>query len=482
MIRDGFIRHSFTAAITAFVLLSSALVARADVGITINGNSVAVYPAPIMQTGRVFVPLRGVFENLGASVVYNNGQINATGNNTEISLTIGSTQATVNGSPVTIDVAPFIVGSSTYVPLRFVSQALGADVSWDDADQIVEITMGNVASGPDTAPPPIPDYAPPPVPQPNYIWMPGYWAWGIAGYYWVPGTWVVAPQYGLLWTPGYWSWQSGAYSWHQGYWASNVGFYGGVNYGGGYYGNGFVGGRWSNNVFRYNTAVLPVTNTTIIKNVYVDKTVVVNVTNRVSYNGGPNGTSARPTASELTVGRAPHVGLTAAQQQHVQVAAQDRALLAKVNAGKPPVVSAPRPFTPQAKPAGFVPVTSSDRVAAPRPVAPRTAAPRPVATRPPVVPRTAAPRPVATRPVTTRPVPARPVAPQTAAPRPVAPQTAAPRPVVTRPITTRPVPARPVTPPTAAPPHVRPAPQVKPTPHARPHARPTPTPTPTPKP
>ena len=101
MIRDGFIRHSFTAAITAFALFSSVLVARADVGITINGNSVAVYPAPIMQTGRVFVPLRGVFENLGASVVYNNGQINATGNNTEISLTIGSTQATVNGSPAT---------------------------------------------------------------------------------------------------------------------------------------------------------------------------------------------------------------------------------------------------------------------------------------------------------------------------------------------------------------------------------------------
>jgi hypothetical protein len=250
------VRQALIVAIGAFMLFSSALAARADVGITINGSSVAVYPAPIMQSGRVFVPLRSVFENLGASVVYSNGQINATGNNTEISLTIGSTQATVNGSPVTIDVAPFIVGASTYVPLRFVSQALGANVSWDDGDQIVEITTGSVASAPDSAPPPIPYYTPPPVPQANYIWMPGYWAWGIAGYYWVPGTWVVAPQYGLLWTPGYWSWQNGGYAWHQGYWASSVGFYGGVNYGAGYYGNGFVGGRWSNNVFRYNTAVL----------------------------------------------------------------------------------------------------------------------------------------------------------------------------------------------------------------------------------
>jgi len=451
------VRQALIVAIGAFMLFSSALAARADVGITINGSSVAVYPAPIMQSGRVFVPLRSVFENLGASVVYSNGQINATGNNTEISLTIGSTQATVNGSPVTIDVAPFIVGASTYVPLRFVSQALGANVSWDDGDQIVEITTGSVASAPDSAPPPIPYYTPPPVPQANYIWMPGYWAWGIAGYYWVPGTWVLAPQYGLLWTPGYWSWQNGGYAWHQGYWASSVGFYGGVNYGAGYYGNGFVGGRWSNNVFRYNTAVLPVTNATIIKNVYVDKTVVVNGTNRVSYNGGPSGTSARPTASDAAVARAPHVAMTAAQQQHVQVAAQDRALLAKVNAGKPPVVAAPRPFTPAVKPAGFVPVSASDHVAPARTAAPRPAAPRTVAPRP-VVPQTAAPRPVAPqtaapRPVTTRPLATRPVTPRTAAPPPIVPHTAAPRPIAPRPSNV----PRPT-------PHARPTPQEKPTP------------------
>ena len=455
------IRYAVAAAVTAFIVLSCALAARADVGITINGSSVDVYPAPIMQNGRVFVPLRGVFENLGASVVYSNGQINATGNNSEISLTIGSTQATVNGSPVTIDVAPFIVGASTYVPLRFVSQALGANVSWDEANQVVDITTGSVVAGPDSAPPPIPYYTPPPVPQPNYIWVPGYWAWSIAGYYWIPGTWVPAPQYGLLWTPGYWSWQNGSYAWHSGYWASSVGFYGGINYGAGYYGNGFVGGRWSNNTFRYNTAVLPVTNTTIIRNVYVDKTVVVNSTvNHISYNGGPNGTSARATTSQLAVARAPHVAMTATQQQHAQVASQDRSLLAKVNGGKPPVVAAPRPFTPAAKPAGFTPVTSSDRIATPRPVAaPRTAAPRPIVTA----------RPVYTRPIATRP--------PVVAPRPVVTQrpVVTPRPVA-RPVTT----ARPVPP--AAPVHSHPmipaTPQVRPTPAATQRARPTPTPTP----
>jgi hypothetical protein len=42
------------------------------------------------------------------------------------------------------------------------------------------------------APPVIPVYTQPICPGPNYIWTPGYWAWGDDGYYWVPGTWVVA--------------------------------------------------------------------------------------------------------------------------------------------------------------------------------------------------------------------------------------------------------------------------------------------------
>ena len=54
---------------------------------------------------------------------------------------IGSTQATVSGAQQTLDIAPFIVGASTYVPLRFVSQALGADVQYDAANRIVAIAV-----------------------------------------------------------------------------------------------------------------------------------------------------------------------------------------------------------------------------------------------------------------------------------------------------------------------------------------------------
>ncbi len=327
-------RSPTIAGLSLILTLLLGLTAEAQVAITINGNGVDVSPSPILQGGRVFVPLRGVFENLGASVVYDNGAINATGNGREISLRIGSTQANVDNTPQTIDVAPFIVGASTYVPLRFVSQALGASVSWNGADRVVEISMPGAPAPQayaqdgdwvDAPPPAIPDYTLPPAPAQNDIWVPGYWAWGPAGYYWVPGIWTQAPQPGYLWTPGYWAWKSGSYGWNPGYWASSVGYYGGIDYGAGYYGHGYAGGRWSGNTFDYNTAVTPV-NRTVIKNVYVDKTVIVNNTtiNRVGFNGGPGGVTARPTTAEAAVGDAPHRPMTLQQQQHVQTAAQDR--------------------------------------------------------------------------------------------------------------------------------------------------------------
>lgn len=118
------------------------LLAQAALSVTVvvNGQQLQFDQPPIERAGRVFVPLRGVFERLGASVVYANGQINATGNGRNISLHIGSTQATVNGQSQTIDVAPFLVGSRTLVPLRFVAQALGASVDWNNNTSTVTIT------------------------------------------------------------------------------------------------------------------------------------------------------------------------------------------------------------------------------------------------------------------------------------------------------------------------------------------------------
>jgi hypothetical protein len=177
-----FARYAVASAAALAGCLLFALPASAQVAVTINGGAVDFSPPPIIQAGRVFVPLRGVFEQLGATVVYSNGTINATGNGRNISLQIGSTQATINGQPETIDVAPFIIGASTFVPLRFVSEALGASVNWDNEDRIVSIATvgaapsyaGNPAPSENYvsyAPPPIPVYEQPYLPAPNYIWL-----------------------------------------------------------------------------------------------------------------------------------------------------------------------------------------------------------------------------------------------------------------------------------------------------------------------
>ena len=192
-------------------------------------------------------------------------------------------------------------------------------------------------------PPALPVYAQPICPGPGYIWTPGYWAWNDDdGYYWVPGTWVVAPV-GMLWTPGYWGWGGGFYVWHPGYWGPHVGFYGGINYGYGYGGFGFSGGEWRGRSLYYNRSVTNV-NVTNVTNVY-NKTVIVNNTtvNRVSYNGGTGGVTARPRPEELVAEREPHQMALATQTQHEHVASQNRQLFASENHGRPAIAATARP-------------------------------------------------------------------------------------------------------------------------------------------
>jgi WXXGXW repeat (2 copies) len=190
-------------------------------------------------------------------------------------------------------------------------------------------------------PPPLPVYAQPICPGPDFIWIPGYWAYGPDGYFWVPGTWVEPPEIGVLWTPGYWEWVDDAYVWHAGYWGPVVGFYGGINYGFGYFGHGFVGGHWDHGHFFYNRAVANI-NVNIIHNTYETRINNVTVT-RVSYNGGNGGIAARATAEEVAAARERHVGPVAAQVEHEQAARSNRELRASVNHGKPPVAATARP-------------------------------------------------------------------------------------------------------------------------------------------
>jgi hypothetical protein len=108
----------------------------------VDGSAVNFPDAqPVMVNNRVMVPLRGVFEKMNASVEYDavTHTVTTQSGGDNIQLTLGSRTATVNGSDLMIEVAPYTKGGSTMVPLRFISEAMRAEVDWVDATQSVEI-------------------------------------------------------------------------------------------------------------------------------------------------------------------------------------------------------------------------------------------------------------------------------------------------------------------------------------------------------
>ncbi len=98
---------------------------------------------PVMTNGNTYVPMRDIFQKLGATVTWNaqDRSITAQRGDTTIFLKIGSRQATRNGTPITLDAAPQVINKTTMVPLRFIGEALGAQVSWRQDTRTVEIVL-----------------------------------------------------------------------------------------------------------------------------------------------------------------------------------------------------------------------------------------------------------------------------------------------------------------------------------------------------
>ncbi|AEV68060.1 copper amine oxidase N-terminal domain-containing protein [Acetivibrio clariflavus] len=109
--------------------------------ILFNGEKLSFDVEPYIKEGRTLVPFRGILEALGAEVIWNPDERSVTARNrtTEIYLKIGSNETLVNGSKVIIDVPAEITDSRTFVPLRFISENLGATVLWDGATRTVSI-------------------------------------------------------------------------------------------------------------------------------------------------------------------------------------------------------------------------------------------------------------------------------------------------------------------------------------------------------
>lgn len=107
----------------------------------VNGQTQSYHNDAIMQNGVTLVPLRGVFETLGATVNWNakDKTITAKNSTKTVWLMVGSKEAKINGNSLAVSSAPIIKSGTTLVPLRFISEALGATVSWNQDSYEVSI-------------------------------------------------------------------------------------------------------------------------------------------------------------------------------------------------------------------------------------------------------------------------------------------------------------------------------------------------------
>ncbi|TDQ36917.1 N-acetylmuramoyl-L-alanine amidase [Aureibacillus halotolerans] len=129
--------------------------------ISVNGKAVKPPTTPVMKDNHLLVPFRVISEALGVTVRWDNDtrQVFAKDNGKKVIMTVGSTKVNVAGETVTTPIAPSIQNDYTLIPLRFFSEAFGANVHWDQDTQSVTIKRNENSN----TPPPNPSDTPNPI-------------------------------------------------------------------------------------------------------------------------------------------------------------------------------------------------------------------------------------------------------------------------------------------------------------------------------
>lgn len=135
--------------VMTFALAVTASAAGTDViGVQLDGQMLTFSDAsPVIQNGRTMIPMRAVFEALGAEVSYDDvtKTVTAVRDDTTVTMVIGQNTVQVqegeDSRSFTMDVVPNVdpVSGRTYVPVRFAAEALGCNVGWDEDDRTVLI-------------------------------------------------------------------------------------------------------------------------------------------------------------------------------------------------------------------------------------------------------------------------------------------------------------------------------------------------------
>ncbi|HWQ73730.1 MAG TPA: stalk domain-containing protein [Syntrophomonas sp.] len=113
----------------------------AEITLEMDGQTLAPDVAPLIHNDRTLVPFRTVAEALNLQVDWNaeTQEVTVVGSGLTLTMQIGAQTATKNGETVFLDVPPMIVSGRTMVPVRFISEACGCRVVWNDEARKVSI-------------------------------------------------------------------------------------------------------------------------------------------------------------------------------------------------------------------------------------------------------------------------------------------------------------------------------------------------------
>lgn len=119
--------------------------AEKNIEVYLDGKILNFDVQPQLIGGRTMVPLRKIFESMGATVNWNNNTQTVTAFNESyyVTATINDSNIKVNGETNILDMPPLLVGGRILVPARFVAEAFGAKVGWDEGNQRVIITTND---------------------------------------------------------------------------------------------------------------------------------------------------------------------------------------------------------------------------------------------------------------------------------------------------------------------------------------------------
>jgi hypothetical protein len=112
------------------------------VQVVFDGKPLIFDVQPQIVNNRTLIPLRAIFEIMGANVEWNSDTqtVTATKDDTVVVLTIGDKSPTINGTRVSIDQPAIVINGRTLAPLRFVAEAFGGSVDWDGVNNTALIS------------------------------------------------------------------------------------------------------------------------------------------------------------------------------------------------------------------------------------------------------------------------------------------------------------------------------------------------------